>query len=399
MRLFFEPTEPLLFRTGRPFDVGENNFAESIFPPTPETLQGAVRAMIATHWDIGKTLDQIFQQPELTALIGDRTQYGRFRITGITLGRYKKENAPDMSMEQIFPAPSHILQEEDGEKRQVRLIPRKTQNDIQTDLPDNMQLLYPGENIEDSQGKLEPVRGWLTENGLQTALWTNKDIAKEDIISSNDIFVTEPRMGIGMNNVTKTTQEGQLYQVQKLRMNPHVNPDYFYGFIIDVRLALSSTGGTVTANSEPLVDDDQTQKLLKLPDKGWVTLGGERRAAHFTVLHSQSSRQIPKRQGTLLYLATPTVLKGGWRPQTWRSPLVPPVAASINRYQPIGGWRLVPGSGAGENKTMYRCVPAGSVYFFDQIVTIPEFLTDDATNQDWNGWQIGYGITYAGDWK
>ncbi len=392
MRLFFEPTEPLLFRTGRPFDVGENNFAESIFPPTPETLQGAVRAAIATYWDTNKTLDQIFRQPELTALIGDRTQYGRFRITGITLGRYKKETKPDTSMEQIFPTPSHILQEEDGKKRQVRLIPHQAQKDVFTDLPDNMQLLYPGKNIEDSKGKLEPIRGWLTKNGLDTALWTNKDIAEEDIISSNDIFVMEPRMGIGMNNATKTTQEGQLYQVQKIRMNPHINPDYIYGFIIDVRLAQNSTSGTEVTDPEQLVDDNKTQQELHLPIDGWVTLGGERRAAHFTVLHSQAPQNIAKQQGTLLYLATPAVLNNGWEPSTWPSPLVSPIAASINRYQSIGGWLLTPGSGGGENKTMYRCVPAGSVYFFDQTVTIPQFLTD-------YGWQIGYGITHAGDWK
>ena len=392
MRLFFEPTEPLLFRTGRPFDVGENNFAESIFPPTPETLQGAVRAAIATYWDTGKNLDEIFRQKEITDLIGDRTQYGRFRITGITLGRYKKETMPETDIEQVFPAPSHILQEEGDKKHLLRLIPRGVQKDVYTDLPDNMQLLYPGKNIENTHGKLEPLHGWLTKGGLDTALWTNKDIAEEDIINTNDIFVLEPRMGIGMNNATKTTQEGQLYQVQKIRMNPHVDSKYIYGFIIDVRLAQNSTSGAVPADSEPLVYDNQTQQLLKLPDKGWVTLGGERRAAHFTVLHSQSSQQIPKQLGTLLYLATPAVLDSGWQPQVWPSPLISPVAASISRYQSIGGWLLTPGTGGGENKTMRRCVPAGSVYFFDQTVTMPQVLTD-------HGWQIGYGITYAGDWK
>jgi CRISPR-associated protein Cmr3 len=50
MRIFIEPVEPLLFRTGRPFVAGEYNFAASLFPPTPETLQGALRAAIAVQW-------------------------------------------------------------------------------------------------------------------------------------------------------------------------------------------------------------------------------------------------------------------------------------------------------------------------------------------------------------
>src|SRR5947199_9617527 len=95
MRIFIEPTEPLLFRTGRPFNAGANNFAETIFPPTPETLQGALRAMIATQWgnaqtDKIRTINEIFNEKELVGLIGkregDRNVYGRLRITGLKLG-------------------------------------------------------------------------------------------------------------------------------------------------------------------------------------------------------------------------------------------------------------------------------------------------------------------------
>lgn len=96
MRIFIEPTEPLLFRTGRPFTAGENNFAESIFPPTPETLQGALRAMIATQWGLNsgkaRSADHLFSQPEVVDLIGkregDHNVYGRFRVIGLTLGHY-----------------------------------------------------------------------------------------------------------------------------------------------------------------------------------------------------------------------------------------------------------------------------------------------------------------------
>src|SRR6266496_5802779 len=96
MRIFIEPTEPLLFRTGRSFTAGENNFAESIFPPTPETMQGAVRAAIAVHWGQMQNPpisnpNEIFKQRDLVRLIGKRTDerdtYGQFRITGLSLGR------------------------------------------------------------------------------------------------------------------------------------------------------------------------------------------------------------------------------------------------------------------------------------------------------------------------
>jgi CRISPR-associated protein Cmr3 len=88
MRIFIEPTEPLLFRTGRSFDAGESNFAESIFPPTPETLQGAIRAMIAANTtlvDSAMSIAARFGTHILTELIGNQNDYGRFHIVGLSL--------------------------------------------------------------------------------------------------------------------------------------------------------------------------------------------------------------------------------------------------------------------------------------------------------------------------
>src|SRR6266567_7196967 len=109
MRIFIEPTEPLLFRTGRPFDAGESNFAESIFPPTPETMQGAIRAMIAAHTTLVNSTMGIaarFGSDILTKLIGNQSSYGRFRVTGLTLGKSTKENG---SVERLLPGPASLM--------------------------------------------------------------------------------------------------------------------------------------------------------------------------------------------------------------------------------------------------------------------------------------------------
>src|SRR5438876_12293276 len=114
MRIFIEPTEPLLFRTGRPFNAGENNFAETVFPPPPETLQGALRAMIAVQWgktqtDKTRTINEIFNESDIVKLIGrrvaDHNVYGRFRITGLALG---KRDEDTHLVERLFPMPTHL---------------------------------------------------------------------------------------------------------------------------------------------------------------------------------------------------------------------------------------------------------------------------------------------------
>lgn len=382
MRIFFEPTETLLFRTGRPFDAGESGYAESIFPPTPETLQGALRAAIATHWDSSKTIDEAFRDPNqtLVQLIGDqssyrRDNYGRFRITGIALGRRKE--GKEHEIERLFPAPAYLLSDDDG-KLQLKPDPERMQG-VSSDRNDSMQFLFPE---RDTRGKLKPTNGWLTEESLFEVLQRAPDLSKLKIVSPSTIFVREPRVGIGMQNTTKTTEEGLIYQMHMIRMCPN------YGFVLDIRLATDANGST-------FINDEQTQKELHLPSDGWITLGGERRAASFEVIASSTYEQEisveGSKKGTLLYLATPAYFRNGWQPISWPNS-INPIAAAVDRFKPIGGWLLSPGNSGGAQKPVRHCVPAGSVYFFKQTITVAQSMTDFGSH-------IGYGITYAGEWK
>ncbi|MFL5624350.1 MAG: type III-B CRISPR module-associated protein Cmr3 [Ktedonobacteraceae bacterium] len=390
MRLFIEPTEALLFRTGRPFDAGNDVFAESVFPPTAETIQGAVRAAIASYWDSTRRLDEVFKLPSFTKLIGDSSNYGHFRITSFSLGRRKSNEA----IERIFPAPAHLLQLKDrrGNRLQLKLKPQNLTG-VKSNLPDDLDhyLLYDRE-IQDKDSKLEPLCRWVTESGLLKALRNIDDLTRDEMVRDDKIYRQESRLGIGMENKTKTTREGYLYQVQMVRMEPD------YGFVVDIRLSESPEGGrALKPLHETLLDDAKTREELHLPQagKGWLTLGGEQRAARFEVVPSLSSTQRNDleqvKTGKLLYLATPAYFEGGWRPGEWLASLPKLIAAAIPRFQPIGGWKLDPESSGGHSKVMRRCVPAGSVYFFDQPVTVTRPLTD-------YGWQIGYGITVIGEW-
>ena len=397
MRIFIEPTEPLLFRTGRPFNAGESNFADSIFPPTPETMQGAMRAMIAVHWSKGdsnrpRTLDELFQpQSDLVKLIGSRATYGRFRITGLTLAR---RNLDTRNIERLFPAPAHLIWvtfEGEQNKTIVRLRP-EDKHDIQSNLPHSMQILLPELGDRQTEGKSEPLNCWLTSRGLKSALRQPQklELDDKDIVVASKIYEKESRLGIGMQNATKVTREGYLYQVQMIRMQPG------YGLVVDIQLSETSEGGSKgTPYSEKLIENSRVQEELKLPEEGWLTLGGEQRAAHFEVLKASSIAEENSlenmKAGRLLYLATPAYFKGGWQPED--KSILPdnPISAAINRYLPIGGWYLNPGNAGGESKYTRRCVPAGSIYFFERSVTVTQPLTE-------YGWQIGYGIAYAGVW-
>jgi CRISPR-associated protein Cmr3 len=398
MRIFIEPAEPLLFRTGRPFNAGENNFAETIFPPTPETLQGALRAMIAAQWgkaqaDKTKTMNEIFNESDIVSLIGrrdhNRNIYGRFRITGLTLGwRDEKTN----KVNRLFPAPTHIIEAtvKDGNgKTTVRVrLGRRTIPQEMSNHPPGMQLLFPELGGMQTAGKSEALTGWLTAQGLQRAL-SNTGLPDEaDIIQAHQIYERESRLGIGMNNTTKTTEEGFLYQVQMIRMRPQ------YGMVVDIELGEEQYGDSELPHPEQRTDGPGIPPELAFLHEGWLTLGGEQRAAHFEVLQAETILEEPgmiqATPGHLLYFATPAYFKNGWLPATPGIFPADPITAAINRYQPIGGWLLNPGNAGGASKITRRCVPAGSVYFFDQPIAVLQPLTE-------YGWQIGYGIAYTGE--
>jgi CRISPR-associated protein Cmr3 len=372
MRIFLEPTEPLLFRTGRSFDAGESSFADTYFPPTPETLQGAVRAAIAIYWNPHKKLEEVFLEPDLTDLIGSRgSGYGRFRITGLALGRSRG----DRTIERLFLPPANLLTIKDN---CLLLKPQKIDGLKSSDLAENAYYLYSdGETID----KREKFEHWLTEPGLGKVLHSNTQLSKDEIVREEDIFGYESRLGIGMDNAKKTTRDGFLYSTRVVRMRPG------YGFVIDIRLRKPSANSN-TPYLDSLVDDAQTQKELRLPNQGWIMLGGERRTARFELIPPPVIGMEQGKRGRLLYLATPAALDNGWQPGI---SFASPIAAAINRYQSIGGWELNPENSGGTNKITRRCVPAGSVYFFENEVSAAQPFTD-------HGMEIGYGITFTGEW-
>lgn len=379
MRIFLEPTEPLLFRTGRPFEAGESTFASSLFPPTPETLQGAIRAALAAHWDTTKSIEEVFLDKGLTSLIGRRGGgYGRFRVSGIAIGRRK-----DTSVERIFKAPAHLITIEEKENKERMLLKPKKVSEMKvksSDLTDAGYFLFP---MEEREGKREPFDYWLTESGLERVLRYDLQLSHDEIVRTEEMYQRESRLGIAMDNSRKTTQDGFLYQTQVVRMQPG------YGFVVDIRLRNPKPQDDIPYQ-ESLLDDEQTRSALHfLPDNGWVMLGGDRRTARFEVIASSTGGLEQKKQGNLLYLATPASYDAGWLPSRLA---VRPITAAIDRYESVGGWELNPENGGGSNKIMRRCVPAGSVYFFNENVDVTQPLTDE-------GMEIGYGITYTGEWQ
>lgn len=370
MRLFIEPSDVLLFRSSRPFNAGESGYLVSLFPPSPETVQGAIRARIAACWN--PVLSRAFEDEHLRGLIGKYQKVGRFRLRGLTLGQ-RDEHDHDQ-FRPLFPAPAHLLRGEESE-RAYRLIPKAPQHGVSTNMPEQLLALEPEGGYPDE--KLEEFKAWLTREELGYALGRDaRAIERIKGVPSSELYGFEPRLGIGMNNASKTTREGFLYQVSFVRLKPGV------GFLVDVGLEG--------------VEPEQVRPTLKLPRKGWLALGGERRAASYEVIGPAPGEEqsiLERGEYTCVYFSTPAYFDAGWQPTAWQTMFgAVPVGAAVARWQSIGGWQQEPGNAHGEPKLLRRCVPAGSVYFFDVPVKVAGPITQ-------YGAEIGYGIAYKGAWQ
>ena len=125
---------------------------------------------------------------------------------------------------------------------------------------------------------------------------------------------------------------------------------------------------------------------------GLLSLGGEGRAATYTVLDSPVF--WPESQkGSKLYLATPTQFDEGWQAGNWKDYFAGAnqlKSAAVRRHQLIGGWDL-----ANERpKPMKRYVPAGAVYTFSGELETSE--VEQPICDDKDAGRIGFGTAFVG---
>lgn len=256
-----------------------------------------------------------------------------------------------------------------------------------TNLPEGISLLLATDEALETGTTIEPFDAWLTEGELEICLRNGT----EGVVGTptSAIYEIEPRTGIGLQSASRTTSEGLYYRTAVVRMKPG------YGLVAEFELGAATEPGTSSFPVGRIVAVDELRAVLRLPEEGWCQLGGERRIAHYQALPDPSANagqdgQVSER--TLLYFAAPAYFSGGWRPESWVKTFgVASVAAAITHIERIGGWSLDPHSARGTAKALRRCVPAGSVYFFDCPLTAPGPYSE-------YGREIGYGYALKGGW-
>ncbi len=325
--LIIEPFDTMFFRDGKPFSLGEESVGTSVFPPLPSVLHGALRS----DW-LGWNLNDLGKaggQDDPTAKL--RTQFiqllfteGDLRSPGfsfprdfiLTGGQPEALKLSDVSVEDGFR--SATIKE--GEKFVPKFILQAT-----------------------SRNKTESIESaFLSQVDFQSYL--NGTLKSGKFFQLKDYITEEPKVGIGRNQNTGTTEEGNLYQIKMIR------PEGAKG----LRISFISW-----------------YKDLELPSENRLArVGGEGRPFSFLPV---KKNDIANWIGTIsnpvsntnenvfkIYFASPAIFNEGWYPGSLLEEHgLELLTCAIGKPLSAGGWDIA----KRKPKPMYKCIPAGSVFY------------------------------------
>lgn len=383
MIINIKPVDVLFFRDSKPFGRGSEHFANSIFPPYPQTLYGALRTKVLEELEcdfesfkngelkIKKDVSQE-QIEKIKEEVGAVEKPGTFTLKGPLL-----LFANDTIYLKI-PYDIKIY----NENSVVILKPFEWKDFFITDLDINLFSHIPTDK------PLEDLEGFISlRDFVDCYLLGKRELQKKDIKENNSIFSYEIRTGIQINN-RGTTEEGKLYTIQYIRLEDNWS---FYG---------------------------EVDNLSFLPEKGFIKFGGGRRVCYYEkmdnnpfsfcyneqIVQNIKNRINQTKQFKLIFL-TPTIFKNGWLSEKIKlenSQYILSVdnvkakllTAAIGKPEYISGWDIA----NKRPKPLKKLVPSGSVYYFellegtvDELFNIFNFKNFSDENPN-----LGFGLTLIG---
>lgn len=367
MQVAIRPVDIWLFRDGKPFTAGEDHIAESAFPPSPLTLQGAIRTKVLADKGVDFLVFAQSKRPDPDVGYGDI--FGKLRLCGPLL-MWRREN----EWERLIPLPADIIRV--GEDYEL-LRPECDLPFFSTNMPSDLRLLWVRTKEHPGEGK-----GWLPESQWKRYL-QGQAPERAQVVSSDQLFTFEPRFGIAIDHEKGTAQEAMLYQARFVRLQ-------------DQTALWAKVNG------------------VQIKESGLLRFGGEGRAAVYEKLQKELpplSKFYPggEVKRFKIVLITPAWFSGGWQPQdgNWSkifNASVRLVGVVLPRPLHLGGFDVA----RGVPKPMRAFVPPGAVYFFEAESHV-QFIDDFAftetpepireQNNGVNAWaQIGLGATLIGAW-
>lgn len=313
MKLQLDALDPLFFRDGRPFALGEESYAEGIFPPLPSTVRGALRSMWIAEWLGASNADKDTLARDSS---GVKLMYFGLGIAG----------------KPVFQAPLDLFfpkTEKGTPAEPMKLIGKISASSC----PPEVTHLFRAE----ADGKTESVHGHLLDFEAMQRYVNGSTPAHFETIRLSELVKHEHKIGIGRDRETNRTKEGLLFRLVANRFEDEKQ-------------------GGLSLLVELNVPESQP---LKVGKHAVFPLGGERRSVTAKPTSEHFLPEKPSIQGKYvkIVLLTPA-LCDSWFPEISGLTLV---AAALGKPVSVGGWDVL----KQEPKPMRRVIPAGSVFLYE----------------------------------
>lgn len=363
------PLDTWFFRDGGPFTRGAapQDDVESLFPPYPPTVVGALRAAAAREngWSGAGGWAR-----EVCAVLGDGPDdLGRITFDGPFLLR---DGRP------LFQAPRHLLGATEMGAWNPKALLRPGEEAVTCDLgrvrlptlaspPPDGDVLKPGDDQ------------WLTPSGMKSVL-RGKAPDVGDVVPRSCLWATEPRIGLERESETRTAKEGMLYSTAHVRLQAAV-----------------SLGARISGLPESWA--------LAFPFGQTTPLGGESRLAELREWDAELGIEPPVetiRQSGQVAVVTLTPLDVSHDIYSGENAPIPDlggarvVSACLGRHLRIGGWNSL----ARRPLPIQPTLPPGSVLFCEvpEPARLEEIASADGLARIGNRKEWGFGLVVLGVW-
>lgn len=415
-----EPHEPLIFRDGRPFSSNPGASANSLPFPFPSTTTGGARmqAGLDEH-------DTFVRSPK---------EVRRLKVRGPLLVQLPMNSPEPENLEWLFPAPADAVllkpeeEHKEDESEQVsvkanlrRLIPLNIGDDL-TDLSTiSSTAQFEQSLLPVSLPKIAEAKGKPVPQSQVPAYWPWSTFAEwlfhpreRPIQKWNELGIRglqgEQRVHITFDKDLRTARDEALFETNGREFIARSEDQSNLGEARQLALA-------VLVNDD--AQDDQHKKLA--PQKGFATLGGERRIVNWRpcpdtveppVCPPKLIDQVARDKACRILLITPAYFTHGCYPDvaTLRHSdydVTPELRALIvERPHVVSGWDFE----HRRPKETRRLAPAGTVLFLKLHGTPKaiqqwvqamwlQCISDEEDRDDTHYRDDGFGLAVIGTWN
>ncbi len=364
MKIEITPIDTLFFKDAKPFNMEDETWADSYFPPYPSVIYGALRTLyFSNHID------------ELEKANTDEDPTKNLVIKNISYKIYKNKNR---LLGYYYPSPSSLVQ---FKNRHVNEKNRENREKLYkvTELKSNNKKFISSSNLDCffmNDLEIENIsNGIIGKSDLEIFLQGYTE--EIEVRKLEDMILSENKIGIRINSSTNSVKDECLYRMNMLRMDK-------------VRICIELEG-------------------LDIPSNGFIKLGGEGKSCVYKELADKEKmfNCDLKEKRFKIYLATPTIFKNGWIPSwidkdslegEYKGIKVKLLSVCIGKHEYVGGYDI-------KNKCpkeMMKAVPAGSIYYFQlkegNIEGVMDVFNGKSIAECGFGKQ-GFGISFVGKWE